>query len=424
MDNILLCHEVVRGFVRSSHTPKALFKIDLQKAYDSVSWVFVEKVLHKMNFPTWFVKWIRECITTPKYSILVNGSPAGYFEGTRGLRQGDPMSPYIFCLIMEILTNMIEKEVAAGHIKLISKCKATQLSHLAFANDLMIFSKADAGSLTTINTVLTTFAMVSGLEVNWSNSIQIFVGVPDHVQASLCPITNFGVGHLPVRYLGVPLISGKLSKSDCAPILKRIRKRVVGWKTRPLSYAGCLTLIKSVMQSCYIYWSGCFGLPGETTKQIESLFARFLWAGQDMSRKLHAMSWEKICKPHNEGGLNLRRVKEMNMASTIKQIWWIVTYKPSLWVRWVHTKILKQESIWTIRPSLDCSWVWRRICQIREQMQPHVSHLLGNGQCTKLWLEPWHPGGVLIHIYGERLYHDADSRRDALVSTILVNEEW
>lgn len=201
--------------------------------------------------------------------------------------------------------------------------------------------------------------MISGLEVNRNKSIQIFAGIPDHIKATLSNITNFEEAHLPVHYLGVPLISGKLAKNDCIPILDRIRKRLAGWKTRPLSYASRLTLIKSVLQGCYIYWSGCFGLPGDTDRRIESLFACLLWAGPDLSRKLHSMCWENVCKPYDEGGLNLRRVKEMNTAGIMKQIWWIVSHKPTLWVQWVYTKILKKESIWTVKAPADCSWVWR-----------------------------------------------------------------
>lgn len=247
VDNILLCHEVVRGFDRVNHTPVALLKIDLRKAYDSVSRRFVEEVLFKMGFPNLFRNWVMECISTPRYSILINGSPAGYFEGTKGLRQGNPVSPYIFCLVMEVLSCMIEKEVAAGRVKLVPKCNATKLSHLAFADDLMIFTRADAASLTAVNNVLNQFILMSGLEVNRSKSTQIFAGTPIQMQTSLKMITNFREGKLPIRYLGVPLISSKLSKNDCTPILDRIQKRLTGWKTRPLSYASRLTLIRSIL---------------------------------------------------------------------------------------------------------------------------------------------------------------------------------
>lgn len=80
VDNILVCHEVVRGFKRSNHSPTVIMKIDLKKAYDSVSWEFIEKTIEKMNFPHQFIGWVMACITSPKFSVMVNGSPAGFFR--------------------------------------------------------------------------------------------------------------------------------------------------------------------------------------------------------------------------------------------------------------------------------------------------------------------------------------------------------
>lgn len=131
-------------FDRKQHSPSMVLKIDIRKAYDSVSWDFLLMVLQKMNFPIQFIGWIMECITNPKFYVLINKSSTGFFQSTRGLRQGDPISPYLFCLVMEVFSCLIEKEVERGIISLIPKCKCINLSHLIFANDLMIFSRADA----------------------------------------------------------------------------------------------------------------------------------------------------------------------------------------------------------------------------------------------------------------------------------------
>lgn len=122
-----------------------------------------------------------ECVSFPRFFILINGSPTRYFEVTRGLQQSDLMSPQIFCLVVEVLTSMIEKELVARQIKLIPECKAIQLSHLAFVDNLMIFTRADGESLTSINNVLNYFSMISRIEVNQNKSIQIFASVPNHV---------------------------------------------------------------------------------------------------------------------------------------------------------------------------------------------------------------------------------------------------
>lgn len=128
-----------------------------------------------------------------------------------------------------------------------------------------------------------------GLHVNRGKSSQIFAGMATQDRDILVGITGFSVGQLPMKYLGVQLISAKLSYQDCVPILDRMKKRLAGWKTRPLSYVGRLVLIKSVLQSCYIYWAGIFGLPRKIVRQIESIMARFLWASLDLSRKMHTI---------------------------------------------------------------------------------------------------------------------------------------
>lgn len=198
---------MVRGFERSNHSPAVLLKIDLKKAYDSLSWDFIRSTLEKM-FPYRFIGWIMECITCPRFSVLVNGSPIGFFQSTCGLRQGDPISPLLFYLALEIFSNLLENEVRTKKISLIPKCKGTQLSHFIFANDLMIFSKANVESLEAINGVLTFFAKISGLQVNKDKSTQIFAGIQTQMVEQMKQITGFCLDTLPIKYLGVPLISG------------------------------------------------------------------------------------------------------------------------------------------------------------------------------------------------------------------------
>lgn len=227
----------------------------MKKVYDSVSWDFIKEVLKKMNFPKKFIEWIMVCITSPKFSVMVNGNPAGFFSSTRGLRQGDPISPLLFCLVMEIFSSLLEKEVREKRISLIPKCKGMRLSHLIFADDLMIFSKANKESLEAINNTLRRFSKIFGLHVNKEKSTQIFAGVTTKMSEQLRQVTGFTLGALPMQYLGVPLVSGRLSYQECSSIVDKVQKWLAGWKNRPLSYAGRLTLIKSVLQGSYIYWS-------------------------------------------------------------------------------------------------------------------------------------------------------------------------
>ena len=159
-----------------------------------------------------------------------------------------------------------------------------------------------------------------------------------------------------------------------------------------------LVLIKSVLQSCYIYWARIFGLPGKIVRHIESIMAHFLWAGPDLSKKMHTIGWDSIYKSYNEGGLNIKKVKEMNDACVLKHLWWIASNKDNLWVKWVHKKYLKHESTWTFRPPNDCSWIWQKISKVRDRMEPHVLHIIRDGRDTRLWLDQWHCDGILVKL--------------------------
>lgn len=223
MDNILVCHEIVRGFERKNHSPATILKIDLRKAYDSISWQCIEETMHNMRFPQLFIDWVMECISSPRFSILMNGSLVGFFPSNRGLRQGDPISPYFFCLAMENLTTLVEEEVDAGRIELIAKCKGVKLSHLAYTDDQLddiCQSKYPVSRSSQWNTwkILKYY----NLQVNRDKSTQMFARISMDVQQRLIGINDFTLGHLQVKYLGLPLIQGKLSYQECAPIIDKI----------------------------------------------------------------------------------------------------------------------------------------------------------------------------------------------------------
>lgn len=103
-DNILLAHELVHNYHRPCVSAKSAIKIDLFKAFDSLSWDFILNLLEAVDFPACFIKWLRGCLTSTWFSVSVNGTLAGYFQGKKGVRQGDPLSPYIFVMTMEVLT--------------------------------------------------------------------------------------------------------------------------------------------------------------------------------------------------------------------------------------------------------------------------------------------------------------------------------
>ena len=119
-----------------------IVKVDVEKAYDTLSWKVILATLAKMNFPTIWLVWIRACIFTPSFAFLINGQPSRYIKSTRGVRQGDPLSSYLFILVSQNLTTIFNYTLNIGMIPGFDDRLQHNFNHLMYANDLLIISKA------------------------------------------------------------------------------------------------------------------------------------------------------------------------------------------------------------------------------------------------------------------------------------------
>ena len=151
LDASLIANEVIDYWLKRKEK-WLICKLDVEKAYDSINWNFLMKVMHKMGFGDRWMEWIWWCISTASFSILVNGVPGGYFPNSRGLRQRDPLSPYLFMLGMEVLSALLRRVVDGGFI---SSCRLRvrggmemNVSHLLFADDTIIFCEVRQDHLT------------------------------------------------------------------------------------------------------------------------------------------------------------------------------------------------------------------------------------------------------------------------------------
>ena len=144
------------------------------KAYDNVRWCFLEQILNIMEFLLQFINWIMQCMSTTKFSINFNSDLVGFFSSSHGLRQGDPMSPYLFVLVMEVFSCIMREVGRKDDFSYHWRCKKEKLNHLCFADDVMIFSKGDVGSMSLIKEALEEFYLLSGLKASQIKS-NIFI---------------------------------------------------------------------------------------------------------------------------------------------------------------------------------------------------------------------------------------------------------
>ncbi|XP_026443893.1 uncharacterized protein LOC113344037 [Papaver somniferum] len=285
-DNIMLAHELVRNYHRPKGVSRCALKVDLKKAYDSVKSEAVLEAMSKFGFPSQFITWVKLCISSAKFFILVNGSPYGFFGAKRGLRQGCPLSPYLFVMVMEIFSSLMYQQVKLSNFEFHPKCKSTKLTHLCFADDVLIFFKGTLKATQVIKNILSDFKSCSGLDVNVQKSSSYHSGIHEEDLRLILQCVGCVEGVLPLRYLGVPLISTRLSYADCLPLIDKIIKRIKSWKARFLAYPGRLLLIKDVLCGMVYFWFSYFVLSKRVFKELNTIFKRFLWDGIEMGKSI------------------------------------------------------------------------------------------------------------------------------------------
>ena len=219
----------------------------MEKAYDRVEWDFILKCLQELGFhPTWN-SWIKQCISSVSYSIIVNDEPNGLFIPTRGIRQGDPLSPYLFILYMEALNNMLLKEANAPRSGMgVKICPSSvKISYLLFADNCLLFCKINLGSCTKLKSNLDFFYSNSGQLVNYHKyALTVSCDATD-TQTQLFNISHrVSLG----KYLGCPIFQDRLSYSTFQEIINKTTIKLEGWKANYLSKAGRAILIQSHLE--------------------------------------------------------------------------------------------------------------------------------------------------------------------------------
>ncbi|XP_042487034.1 uncharacterized protein LOC122067264 [Macadamia integrifolia] len=263
-----LMHSTVRGGGMG-------LKVDVQKAYDSLSWEFLFAVLGKFGFPRKWISWIQGILSSSRISVLINGGPEGFFGVGRGLRQGDPLSPILFILAEEVLCRGLNKLALEGSIKSLPGPRGTCTpTHLLFADDIFIFMNASAKYVKNLHLFLSKYQDFSGQHFNLDKSKAFFGKVAPHRKQFISNLLGIQASKFPTRYLGVEIFKGRVKKNHLLPLMDKIKCRLAAWKGKLLSMAGRVELVRSVISSIPIHNFAVYWWPQSIIKTVER--ARFV----------------------------------------------------------------------------------------------------------------------------------------------------
>lgn len=281
-DNILVAREIFDS-LRTNPSCKVKFgaiKTDISKAFDRVEWSFLEALLLKLGFSVKWVSWIKICISSVSYQVLLNGEPKGNISPSRGIRQGDPISPFLFILLTEALISQIQGAEQEGRITGLKIARGSPpISHLLFADDSLYLCRAEIPQCAELMKIINTYGCSSGQRLNVDKSSILFGNkVPTDTKAAIKQTLGItkegGMG----VYLGLPEKICGSKKQAFAFIQQRLQNRINYLSAKLLSKGGKEVLIKSVAQALRTYVMSCFLLPQEIIRKLTSAISRFWWS--------------------------------------------------------------------------------------------------------------------------------------------------
>lgn len=334
LHSVLICQHIGRGYQRQHISPRCILKIYLQKALDSIHWGFLKEMLEALKFPSTFTKWIMACVTSVKFTIHINSKYSRTFDGGKGLRQRDPLSPLLFVICMEYLSRLMKGLGQKSDFEL-------GPTHLVFADDLIMFCKAYLAYLQHTMYTWHEFQECVGLKANLKKSQMVFGGCSHELQNKCMKIIEVQESTFPLKYLGVPIIASRLTKIEYRGLVEKITATVKIWALRSPSFAGRAVSINNVIFGMFNYWASIFILPAKVVVRIKQLCKNYLWSRTNQFKRVPHISWQHTCFPKAKGGLGLKEYTDWNKVIIAKLVWVVTSTKDILWVKWVHGRYIK-----------------------------------------------------------------------------------
>ncbi|WMV26358.1 hypothetical protein MTR67_019743 [Solanum verrucosum] len=280
-----------------------------------------------------------------KHMIMSTG---GFYNTQRGLRQGDPLSPFLFLITMEGLNSMIETTNNRAWLKGFDVAReggdSLELTHLQCADDTLIFCDDEEQQLKYVRVILILFEGMTGLHINWRKSLVYPISTVTNMNY-LAAILGGEIDTLPTTYLSM-LLGGKFNSVEIwNGMLEKCEKKLARWKTQYLSFGGRLTLINSVLDVLPTYMMTLFPIPAGVIRRLDSIRRKFLWHGNKERKGFHLVKWKVVIAGKKVGGMGIKNLKVQSKALRMKWLWKFANENQMLWKRVINAKY-EGEDMW------------------------------------------------------------------------------
>lgn len=299
-DNVLVAFESVHTMRRrkSGKNFSCAVKLDMMKAFDRMEWHYLEAIMIRLGFNINFVQLIIKCVSSVRFAVRVNGELLPFFTPSKGLRQGCPMSPFLFLLCAEGLTSLLNYCGSFVDRGVRASSTSPWINHLLFADDCLIFISAKGESADRLNEILNIYATCSGQCVNKEKSAVYFTpNTPEARKHELKQRLGVFSKAFSDKYLGLPTAVGRITSGTFEHICDRVRSKMFGYSERDFACAGREVLLKSVIQAITTFSMSCFRLTKKVFKKLTSCMARYFWSSNIDRRSMNWVSWKKLASP-------------------------------------------------------------------------------------------------------------------------------
>lgn len=279
-----------------------------------------------MGFGSRWLSWMEALVFTSSMSILVNGSPSPDFHVSRGLRQGDPLSPFLFTIVAEGFASTTRKGVLSRLYNSFKVPDEVEYNLLHFADDIILLGDGSWKNLWSIKSL-----MASGLSVILTKSKLYGVGNPNVCLAASAGFLGCKAYCLPFKFLGCMVGGNHRCSGFWKPLVNVLEARLSSWKGRMLSIGGRVTLINSVLANIPRYYFAFYKAPPLVIKKLEVIQRNFLWCGLVERKGIAWVSWLDICKDRDKGWMGVKHLGHFNRAMLAKWILRFLNEKEAIW---------------------------------------------------------------------------------------------